>query len=546
MALPAVPTSGCYIGTSLGGNTLANYQTELHTAQSSANFKGFRSYYKLDSTTISADDTTNGGTAAIGWFSFRSDSTDNHTVYPWAQVSAGTHDAKIIAIANALHTYGHPCWVTFNHEPVHSAKTVLTVASGKSANVCTVQSDSTSILAATIASEWRAAYEHFVTVVKARYTAQGWTLNIAFAPIMQQLNYTGTRLPASQWVPSVGVDWFAIDAYPAAGATFYSAFQAFNTWAMANIPNVPLANCETTTQPTGRPVWLYTNPAASGSLNYDIPNKMPNLKMWFYWNQNGGTSDFDSGGSDTASIAAMANLIIAPGVATSASLIPPAITITAPTVNQFFESAATVTLTATVTDADTVASVTASLDAADPIACTALGGDVYQHSFGVVAAGAHTITVTATDANVTPTTSQKTVPFTVRVQPPVNMPPTVVVSGPTDVVILPATALVTCTATDTDGIASVKVSLDSGTAVAMTPASLPAPGGAFSLDLGVLAEGNHRVDVTATDTNATPLSATASRSFLVTSSGGGSTTPPLTISSDVAEIEVRVHQRGLA
>jgi uncharacterized membrane protein YgcG len=171
--------------------------------------------------------------------------------------------------------------------------------------------------------------------------------------------------------------------------------------------------------------------------------------------------------------------------------------------------------------------------------------------------------VTALDAfPSTPLSSQKSVSFTVSAPPPVNTPPVVTVTGPADVVVLPATAVASCDASDVDGISGVTVSLDNGTAVAMTPASRATPGGAFTLDLGALAEGSHRVDIVATDANAVPLAKTASKSFLVTSTsggggggggggtggGGGGTVvgaPPITISSDIADIEVRIKDRGL-
>jgi hypothetical protein len=99
----------------------------------------------------------------------------------------------------------------------------------------------------------------------------------------------------------------------------------------------------------------------------------------------------------------------------------------------------------------------------------------------------------------------------------------------------------------------------------MSPASRATPGGAFTLDLGALAEGSHRVDFRATDANASPLATTASKSFLVSSNsggggggggtggggtggGGGGTVvgaPPITISTDIADIEVRIKDRGL-
>jgi uncharacterized membrane protein YgcG len=244
----------------------------------------------------------------------------------------------------------------------------------------------------------------------------------------------------------------------------------------------------------------------------------------------------------------------------------PAITITAPTAAQVFASGSTILLTTTVTDNDGIATVTASLDGGAALPCASLPSNVYQRTIGVLAPGAHSITVTALDAfPSTPLSSQKSVSFTVSAPPPVNTPPVVTVTGPADVVVLPATAVASCDASDVDGISGVTVSLDNGTAVAMSPASRATPGGAFTLDLGALAEGSHRVDFRATDANASPLATTASKSFLVSSNsggggggggtggggtggGGGGTVvgaPPITISTDIADIEVRIKDRGL-
>ncbi len=128
---------------------------------------------------------------------------------------------------------------------------------------------------------------------------------------------------------------------------------------------------------------------------------------------------------------------------------------------------------------------------------------------------------------------------------PPNTPPTLRVTGPADVVVLPATALASATASDADGIAGVTVSLDQGTPAAMVADGL----GGWSLDLGALSVGAHTVDVVATDSNASPLTTAASKDFIVnpqpSDGGGGGGGGVVTISTDVEEIELRIHQRGL-
>lgn len=228
----------------------------------------------------------------------------------------------------------------------------------------------------------------------------------------------------------------------------------------------------------------------------------------------------------------------------------PAITVTSPTASQVYAAVTPVTLTATVTDADGIATVTAQLDSGTTNTCTLVAADTYSFPFGLLSPGAHSITVRATDAYPsTPLSSSKSVMFTVLDPPPPNTSPTVNILDPGDVLVLPATALVTVTATDADGIASVTATLDGLPSVAMSLAN-----GIYSHDYGILTEGSHRVTVTATDSNASPLSTTVPRTFLVTTSGGGTGggsgggqtgPPPLVISTDIGDIELRIKERGL-
>ena len=119
---------------------------------------------------------------------------------------------------------------------------------------------------------------------------------------------------------------------------------------------------------------------------------------------------------------------------------------------------------------------------------------------------------------------------------PPNTAPALSLSGPSTVVQLPATPQVTATVTDTDGVASVTISLDGGSPVAMTNTT----GNLYFTDLGTLAVGAHSVSVVATDSNATPASTTVTAAFTVVAP-----MTTITISNDVEEIELRFHQRGL-
>lgn len=169
----------------------------------------------------------------------------------------------------------------------------------------------------------------------------------------------------------------------------------------------------------------------------------------------------------------------------------PTVSLTAPANNASFTEPASVTITATATDADGTVSSVSFYNGA-----TLLGTDAtspYSFTWSNVAAGSYTITARATDNDGAVSTSAAS---TVQVNPVVvNVPPTVSLTAPANNASFtaPATISITATAADSDGTIS-SVSFYNGTTLLGTDASSP-----YSFTWNNVAAGTYTITARATD-----------------------------------------------
>jgi parallel beta-helix repeat protein len=176
---------------------------------------------------------------------------------------------------------------------------------------------------------------------------------------------------------------------------------------------------------------------------------------------------------------------------------------------------------------DGVVNGTATYGASRPDVCSAFPsskscpnvGYSYSLNTSSLAAGSHTITVAATDSNATPLTGTYSVTVTV------TGGPRVYIDSPSAGSTISGTVVVSGWAIDSSTpIASVQVKVDgvvNGTATygasrpdvcSAFPSSKSCPnvGYSYSLNTASLSSGSHTITVAATDSNATPLTGTAS------------------------------------
>jgi fibronectin type 3 domain-containing protein len=194
--------------------------------------------------------------------------------------------------------------------------------------------------------------------------------------------------------------------------------------------------------------------------------------------------------------------------------IPPTVSMTAPA-NGSTVSGASVIVSANATDNVAVAKVQFQLDGAN------LGSAVtvapYQVTWDSTAVknGSHTLTAIATDTSGNSATSAA---FTVTVNNPDTIPPTVSITAPAANASLSGTVTLSANASDNQAVAGVQFQIDGvnlGSQITVTPYSR-------TWDTTTAANGPHTITAIATDTSGNMASASIS----VTVSQGGDTTPP--------------------
>jgi beta-mannanase len=196
----------------------------------------------------------------------------------WAQVAGGQADAHLLAVADQIHAYGKPLFVTINHE-----------------------ADNDALGTGYTTSDYVAMFRHVQEVVDARLS----TLQSP-ARVVWVWNVTGYAEWESRWTAMYPgddyVDWIAYDPYtndPAATCTFacianrtwstYPSFPGFYAWAQANYPNKPLmlgewAVGESVASPSGAKTTLFNSiPSVSAT-------QFPNLKAQVYFNNTAETN----------------------------------------------------------------------------------------------------------------------------------------------------------------------------------------------------------------------------------------------------------------
>jgi large repetitive protein len=181
-----------------------------------------------------------------------------------------------------------------------------------------------------------------------------------------------------------------------------------------------------------------------------------------------------------------------------------------------------------VVDSTTIAFSTLSIDGTSlPFILgpyTASSGVNFSGPLTILAAGQHSLTITATDAaNVTGSLTQE---FTIAPTSPGPVISTVVVTGSTDTI--------TWTATDASGVASSTLKIDGISIVPTGPVGTPTTAN-YSASLGLLNAGLHTISITATNTLNVP--STLNANFVLDSQTSvGPTISLVTVSESRARI----------
>jgi Big-like domain-containing protein len=210
----------------------------------------------------------------------------------------------------------------------------------------------------------------------------------------------------------------------------------------------------------------------------------------------------------------------------SKSTAPPTVAITAPAVGA--TESGTVTVSATVTDGVSVASVQFQLDGAT--VGSPLAASPYKYVWDTTKSsnGTHTLRANARDANGNVGSSPS---ISVAVQNPIDStPPTVSITAPASGTTLSRVITISANASDNVAVASVQFRVD-GSNVGAAVTSVPYT---YSLNTTTLANGSHTLTAVASDlSNNKATSATVSITVNNTSTG-----PTVSITSPLAGITV--------
>ena len=131
----------------------------------------------------------------------------------WAAIAAGQHDAVINARADAIKAFGHKVMLIFQHEPEDDHDTNGTAA------------------------EYRAAYRHVITKMRARgatniisvWNLMAWTFN-AGGPVPEDY-YPGDDVV--DWIAADGYNWYGNPFNPGPWRSLNEIFWPFYTWGKA-------------------------------------------------------------------------------------------------------------------------------------------------------------------------------------------------------------------------------------------------------------------------------------------------------------------------
>jgi hypothetical protein len=201
---PAQPKPGMlFWGASVGGNS---DPVARHEQPSGETLSVRRTFWSWDKRTGSMITTAKADLAAgrLPWVSIKPPPPPS-----WAAMGAGTYDAEIDQMLNALRGLPGPVWLTVHHEP----------EGGGGVNA----PDDPGGPSAHVAMNRR---------VRERMTALGVT-NVALAPILMAWSFTtqSGRDPNQWWAPGI-YDFFGTDHYTDYEASLVnSTFQLVRTWA---------------------------------------------------------------------------------------------------------------------------------------------------------------------------------------------------------------------------------------------------------------------------------------------------------------------------
>jgi hypothetical protein len=409
-----VPSTGLYLGAALDVSPRETGMKALDTATGAKHVLS-RSYYNWDSIVNSSGVLHSDIRDAIA-----ASRTPHVSVKPkhadgsmikFAAISAGTYDADIKRMANALKATGKPIMVTFMHEPESE------VADGYG----------------TIA-DYKAAYRHFVTVMR----GTGAT-NLSYVPVFTGWTFDNGKI--KDYYPGDDVvDWISIDGYSwnyCAGQN--QGWKSFSTIIktssdFAKLHNKPLVVAEygvnaTTTADIQKKADWYINarsevknfPQVKALELYNVDNHSGTGCYWQVETHSNVLSAYHAMATDSYFTKNPLSTTTTTPPPTGSDTTKPTLKITAPVGGSSVGASATVTATAS--DNVGVASVSVSADG------TAVGSDSsspYSIAWNTskLLPGTHTLTATAKDAagnsastSVTVTVTDTTAP-TVKITSP--------------------------------------------------------------------------------------------------------------------------------
>ena len=267
MSTVHVPTTGCYLGTTVKGSSLSHL-TQLDGYISPKKFAVVRAFAHVDSFTggkMPAFVQSCGNEGKLVVLSVNGD-LQSGSGGSWNAMAQGHLDSYLAQWSAALKSYGHPLLLTYCHEPYWNASATPGLWSGgippKYGQASTTMKDS-------IAGEWLGGFNHIIS-----YLQSNGVTNVSYFPDFQSEYHDNY----ARWMPQ-HFDWLMNDSFPTSSTqTFAQSNANFYTWAHQNHPTTPLgvgACSNLAGTDAEKAAWYQSVPAGLAA--------QPQMKLWDQW-----------------------------------------------------------------------------------------------------------------------------------------------------------------------------------------------------------------------------------------------------------------------
>jgi hypothetical protein len=262
----AVPTSGCYLGTTVRGQNLTHL-AELDGYINPKKFAVVRAFAHVDSFSggkVPGFIQRCGDQGKLVVLSINAELKSGQLM-PWKSMASGAQDSYLADWATALNAYPYPMLLTYTHEPYFNATVNPGIWSGgtppKYCKASATTKDS-------IAGEWLSAFNYIMS-----YLQGAGVSNVRYFPDWST-EYCDNF---ARWLPA-RYDWLFNDSFAQnATQTFAQANADFYTWAHANHPTVPLGvgACSLSGTDAQKAAWYASVPVGLAS--------QPQMKIFNQW-----------------------------------------------------------------------------------------------------------------------------------------------------------------------------------------------------------------------------------------------------------------------